>query len=86
MSGVVEESVTEGVTETGLPVKLISMQGLAEYLDVSIFWVKDQVRHKKVDCTRVGKHVRFTPAQVADLVASLEQKKIRTRGNSRASR
>lgn len=62
-----------------LPDHLLSMQEVADYLNVSVFWVKEQVRFKRVDCTRIGKHVRFTHEQVAAIIAGREQKAIRRR-------
>jgi excisionase family DNA binding protein len=65
---------TEPPALVGLPMKLLTMQEVADYLDVPLSWVQDQVRTRKVRCSRIGKHVRFTHDQVVEIVAAGEQR------------
>jgi excisionase family DNA binding protein len=57
----------------GLPNRLLNMQDVAEYLDVSLPWVKEQVRFHRVPCSRIGKHIRFTHEHVAEIIKSREE-------------
>ena len=67
-------SNAEGPTRlAGLPDRLLSIDEAADYLNVSVTWVQDQVRMHKIPCTRIGKHVRFTHAHVAQILAAGEQ-------------
>ena len=40
---------------------------------VYVRWVQDAVQQRRVRCTRIGKHVRFTAEHLAELIASGEQ-------------
>jgi excisionase family DNA binding protein len=68
----------------GLPDRLVSMVEVAGYLDVPLSWVKDAVRFRRIRFTRVGKHVRFTHGQVAEIIAAGEQTPIAAQRGPRA--
>jgi excisionase family DNA binding protein len=44
----------------GLPNHLLTIPEVAEFLNVPLRWVRDAVQQRRVRCTRIGKHVRFT--------------------------
>jgi len=52
---------------------LLTISEAAEYLNVPQRWVQEAVRHRKVRCTRLGKHVRFRLEHLDELVAAGEQ-------------
>jgi excisionase family DNA binding protein len=58
---------------TELPDRLLTMQEVADYLDVPLYWVQQRVRLKTIPHTRVGRHVRFTREHIADIIAAGEQ-------------
>ena len=45
----------------------------AQLLGVSASWLKKQVIARNVPCTRIGRSVRFTEAQIAEIIASRAQ-------------
>jgi excisionase family DNA binding protein len=57
----------------GLPNHLLTIPEVAEFLNVPVRWVQDAVQQRRVRCTRIGKHVRFTAEHLAELIASGEQ-------------
>lgn len=52
---------------------LLDMQALADYLGVPRTWVRDKVAVRAIPYTKVGKHVRFTPAHRDAIVSVGEQ-------------
>ena len=56
-----------------LPNRLLTIQEAADYLNVPVRWVQDAVQQHRVRCTRIGKHVRFTPEHLAELIEAGEQ-------------
>jgi len=56
-----------------LPNRLLTIQEAADYLNVPVRWVQDAVQQRRVRCTRIGKHVRFTPEHLAELIEAGEQ-------------
>lgn len=60
-------------TLPGLPDRLLSITEAADYLNVSVRWMEDAVQSRRVRHTRIGKHVRFTPAHVLELIKAGEQ-------------
>lgn len=71
---------------------LLSIEEAAAYLNVPTGWVTEAVRERKIRCTRIGKHVRFRPEHLEEIIEAGEQPvtastqqlasvpKIRTRG------
>lgn len=53
--------------------KLLDIDGLADYLRVQPRWVRDKVTARAIPHRRVGKHVRFAPEDVAQIVAEAFQ-------------
>ena len=49
---------------------LLDMQGLADYLGKSLGWVRGEVAARRIPFTRIGKSPRFTPEDVAEIVAA----------------
>jgi excisionase family DNA binding protein len=56
-----------------LPNRLMTIPEVAEYLNVPVRWVEDAVQRRRVRHTRIGKHVRFAPEHVAELIDAGEQ-------------
>jgi excisionase family DNA binding protein len=54
-------------------VHLLTIDEAAGYLGVSPRWVAEAVRQRRVRCTRIGKHVRFTSEHLEELVLAGEQ-------------
>lgn len=52
--------------------RLLTYAEAAEQLAVGERWLRDAVTNRKVPFTRVGRHVRFTQAQVDDIVRAGE--------------
>lgn len=52
---------------------LLTIAEAAAYLNVPVRWVADAVRQRKVRCTRIGKHVRFRPEHLEELINAGEQ-------------
>lgn len=52
---------------------LLSIDEAAAYLNVAARWVAEAVRHRKIRCTRIGKHVRFRIDHLEELIAAGEQ-------------
>lgn len=55
-----------------LPNRLLTIQEATDYLNVSARWVQDAVQHRRIRCTRIGKHVRIAPEHLAELIVSGE--------------
>lgn len=56
-----------------LPNRLMTIPEVAAYLNVPVRWIEDAVQRRRVRHTRIGKHVRFAPEHVAELIAAGEQ-------------
>ena len=56
---------------------LRTVQQLAEYLSVSIAWVRKGVLERTLPYTKTGRNVRFTPAQVVQIVKAGERPRLR---------
>jgi len=55
------------------PNQLLTIPEAARYLNVPVRWVQDAVGARRIRCTRIGKHVRFTLAHLNELIESGEQ-------------
>ena len=60
---------TSGPDLTG-PQHLMNKEELARFLGVSVAWVRKGVANRTLPYTNVGRLVRFTPEQVAQILAS----------------
>ena len=58
---------------TCLPNHLLTIPEAAEYLNVPVRWLQDAVQQRRVRCTRIGKHVRFTVSHLLELIEVGEQ-------------
>ena len=47
---------------------LLTVEEAAELLSVPVSWLKKRVATHAVPCTRLGRHIRFTRAQVTGIV------------------
>ncbi len=56
-----------------IPNHLLTMSEAAEYLNVPVRWLQDAVQQRRVRCTRIGKHVRFTIGHLVELIEAGEQ-------------
>jgi excisionase family DNA binding protein len=52
--------------------RLYSISEAAEVLNVPFTWLRDKVTARQVPHTRLGRHVRFTEAHLAEIVAEGE--------------
>ena len=52
---------------------LFTIAEAASYLNVPQRWVAEAVRTRRVRCTRIGKHVRFRPEHLEELIEAGEQ-------------
>lgn len=52
---------------------LLTIAEAAAYLNVPERWVADAVRARRIRCTRIGKHVRFRPTDLEELIDAGEQ-------------
>lgn len=52
---------------------LLTIEEAATYLNVPTRWVADAVRERRVRCTRIGKHIRFRPEHLDELIDAGEQ-------------
>lgn len=53
--------------------RLYSISEAAEVLNVPFTWLRDKVTARLVPHTRLGRHVRFTEAQLAEIISAGEQ-------------
>jgi excisionase family DNA binding protein len=53
--------------------RLYSIREAAEVLNVPFTWLRDKVTARQVPHTRLGRHVRFTEAHLAEIVAEGER-------------
>lgn len=58
---------------TSEPAGLLTITEAAAYLNVPRRWVAEAVRLHRVRCTRIGKHVRFLPEHLDELITAGEQ-------------
>ncbi len=63
-SGSVDRELSQG---------LLTVEQVAVELGVPASWIRRRVASRTVTCTRLGRHVRFTRAQVQAIVAVAEQ-------------
>lgn len=56
-----------------LPNRLLSLPEAADFLNVPVRWLQDAVQQRRIRCTRIGKHVRFTTDYLIELIAAGEQ-------------
>ena len=52
---------------------LLTVEEAATYLNVPTRWVADAVRERRVRCARIGKHIRFRPEHLDELIDAGEQ-------------
>lgn len=52
---------------------LLTTKEAAEQLNVPERWVADAARAGRIRCTRIGKHLRFRPEHVEELINAGEQ-------------
>lgn len=44
--------------------KLVDVREMARILDVPVSWLYERTRLRTIPCIRIGKYVRFDPAEV----------------------
>lgn len=64
------------VTPAGNP-QLLTVRELAELLKVSQAWVRKGILERTLPFTKLGRNVRFTPAQVEQILQAGERPPIR---------
>ena len=57
--------------------RLMTVEQLAMYLSVSPAWVRKGILNRTLPYTKLGKSVRFTPAQVTQILAAGESPALR---------
>ncbi len=55
------------------PPVLLTLEQVADALCVPASWLKRRVASHTVACTRLGRHIRFTPQQMAAIVEDAAQ-------------
>lgn len=65
-------SAATNAVASGLP-HLLTIPEAAAYLNVPKRWVTEAIRTNRVRYTRLGKHVRFRPEHLDELIAAGEQ-------------
>lgn len=55
------------------PPHLLTIDEAAAYLNVPRRWVAEAVRSQRIRCTRIGKHVRFRPEHLEEMISAGEQ-------------
>jgi excisionase family DNA binding protein len=53
---------------------LLTIAEAAEYLNVPFTWLRDKVSAREVPHTRLGRHVRFTPEHLDQIIRDGEQR------------
>lgn len=56
--------------------RLLTIQQVAELLNVPERWVRDKVTQRAIPFTRIGKHVRFTREHLKEIIRQGEQEVI----------
>lgn len=56
-----------------VPPSLLTVDEAAELLSVPASWLRKRVAERKVPCTRLGRHVRFTREQLQDVITASSQ-------------
>jgi excisionase family DNA binding protein len=64
---------------------LLNFEEAARTLGVRESWLRDKVAKRQVPHTRLGKHVRFSPDDLAVIVRSGHQPAVKTRPAKRSS-
>ena len=59
------------------PDRLLTSEQLADYLAVSVAWVRKGVLERTLPYSKIGKNVRFTPSQVEQILADSERPPLR---------
>lgn len=57
----------------GMVASLLTVEEAAERLNVPASWLRKRVAERKVACTRLGRHIRFTQEQLTQVVESCAQ-------------
>jgi excisionase family DNA binding protein len=65
-----------GVDAT-LPARLLTVDELAVFLAVSVAWVRKGVLERTLPYTKIGRNVRFTPQQVAQILEDGQRPPVR---------
>ena len=61
----------------GVPGRLLRVRELAELLNVSQAWVRKGVLERTLPFTKLGRSIRFTPAQVEQILADGQRPPVR---------
>ena len=56
-----------------VPGELLKVEGLAKLLQVSEAWVRKGILKRTLPYTKIGRNVRFTPAQVEQIILKGER-------------
>jgi excisionase family DNA binding protein len=67
-------------------VRLLTIAEAATYLNVARSWLRDRVSTHQVPHTRLGRHVRFSPEHLAQIVSDGEQPIAAPRASALTSR
>ena len=68
--------IAVGVADEG---PLLDYTAAAERLNVSVKYLQKQVQHRQVPHVRLGTHVRFSEADLAEIVAAHRHAPVRSR-------
>jgi excisionase family DNA binding protein len=84
-------TVTQAIVDRGQTpaidtTTLLTMAEAATHLRVPENWLRKKVSAGAVPCTRIGRHVRFTVAQVEEIIVGGEQRPLSVTSSSGVSR
>ena len=57
-------------TSPGSPARLFTIQEAAEVLRIPISWLYERTRRNAIPCRRLGKYVRFTEEDLANIISA----------------
>jgi excisionase family DNA binding protein len=75
--------MTDWPKPSGTPAYLYTTAEAAELLRMSAEWLKKQAWRGQVPCVRMGRSVRFTDAQLNEIIAAHERPVLRGQGGQR---
>jgi excisionase family DNA binding protein len=57
-------------TSPGSPARLFTIQEAADVLRIPISWLYERTRRNAIPCRRLGKYVRFTEEDLANIISA----------------
>ena len=70
------------LTSIDSPMRLFTIKEAAEVLRLPISWLYERTRRNAIPCRRIGKYVRFTQDDLAEIISSSESSRKQMVGRS----